>query len=186
MEERKHLLKITNLKTYFFTDAGVVKAVDGIDLNIVAGETLGLVGESGCGKSATALSILRLVPSPQGKITEGCIYFKGKDLLQLNEAEIRTIRGKDISMIFQEPMTSLNPVFTVANQIVEAIRVHQKIRREEAEERMLWLLEMVGMPSPRERSRCYPHELSGGMRQRAMIAYPAIPHCSLLMNRLPL
>ncbi len=181
MEESKHLLKITNLKTYFFTDAGVVKAVDGIDLNIVEGETLGLVGESGCGKSATALSILRLVPFPQGKITEGSIHFKGKDLLQLNEAQIRTIRGKDVSMIFQEPMTSLNPVFTVANQIVEAIRVHQNIRREEAEERMLWLLETVGMPSPREMSRCYPHELSGGMRQRSMIAMALSCHPSLLI-----
>ncbi|NOX96476.1 MAG: ABC transporter ATP-binding protein [Nitrospirae bacterium] len=177
----KNLLKINNLKTYFFTDAGTVKAVEGINLKIAEGETLGLVGESGCGKSVTALSILRLLPSPPGKIVEGNIEFKGKDLLTLDEGRMRQIRGKDISMIFQEPMTSLNPVFTIGDQIMEAIIVHEKMSRAETRKWMLQLLKIVGMPAPRERFRSYPHQLSGGMRQRAMIAMALSCHPSLLI-----
>ena len=177
----KNLLKITNLRTHFFTDAGVVKAVDGVDLNIAEGETLGLVGESGCGKSVTAFSILRLVPSPPGRVIGGNIEFQKKDLLQLNEAEMRPIRGRDISMIFQEPMTSLNPVFTISSQIMETIILHQRVSKREAWKEMLELLRMVGIPSPRERARDYPHQLSGGMRQRVMIAMALSCHPSLLI-----
>lgn len=177
----KNLLKITNLKTSFFTDAGVVKAVDEVNLSIAESETLGLVGESGCGKSVTALSILRLVSSPPGRILEGKVEFNGRNLLQLDEIGMRLIRGKDISMIFQEPMISLNPVFTIGSQIVEAIRAHEKISRAKARERMLWSLETVGIPAPRQRSRCYPHELSGGMRQRVVIAMAISCYPSLLI-----
>lgn len=177
----KNLLKITNLKTHFFTDAGVVKAIDGVDLSIAEGETLGLVGESGCGKSVTALSVLRLVPSPPGRIIEGNIEFQGKSLLQLRETEMRAIRGKNISMIFQEPMTSLNPVFTISNQIMETIGLHRKVSKREAWKQMLELLGTVGIPSPEERARHYPHQLSGGMRQRVMIAMALSCHPSLLI-----
>lgn len=177
----RNLLKITNLKTSFFTDAGVVKAVDEVNLSIAESETLGLVGESGCGKSVTALSILRLVSSPPGRILEGKVEFNGRDLLELDEIGMRLIRGKAISMIFQEPMISLNPVFTIGSQIVEAIRAHEKISRAKARERMLWSLETVRIPAPRQRSRCYPHELSGGMRQRVMIAMAISCYPSLLI-----
>ncbi len=177
----KNLLKITNLKTSFFTDAGVVKAVDEVNLSIAESATLGLVGESGCGKSVTALSILRLVSSPPGRILEGKVEFNGRNLLELDEIGMRLIRGKDISMIFQEPMISLNPVFTIGSQIVEAIRAHEKISRAKARERMLWSLETVGIPAPRQRSRCYPHELSGGMRQRVVIAMAISCYPSLLI-----
>jgi peptide/nickel transport system ATP-binding protein/oligopeptide transport system ATP-binding protein len=168
--ENRHLLRIRNLHTYFFLDEGVLKAVDGIDLDLREGETLGIVGESGCGKSVTALSILRLIPSPPGKIVKGEIYFEGTDLLALSEAEMRKIRGRSISMIFQEPMTCLNPVFQVGDQISEILRLHEGVSRKEAWERSIEMLRMVGIPSPERRVKEYPHHLSGGMRQRAMIA----------------
>jgi oligopeptide/dipeptide ABC transporter ATP-binding protein len=163
------LLKVEGLKTYFFVNGAAVKAVDGINLAILPQETLGLVGESGCGKSVTALSILRLIPTP-GKIIAGKIYLDGRDLLALPERDMRQVRGNRIAMVFQEPMTSLNPVFTIGNQIMEAVILHQKVRRKEARARMLDALSMVGFSSPEEQSRSYPHQLSGGMRQRVMIA----------------
>jgi oligopeptide/dipeptide ABC transporter ATP-binding protein len=164
------LLSIKNLKTYFYTDYGIVKAVDGINLQVGEKETLGIVGESGSGKSVTGLSILRLIPSPPGKIVEGEIVFQGKDLLSLSEKEMRKIRGNKISMIFQEPMTSLNPVFTIGNQIAEAIALHQGLRKKEVYEKTIDVLHRVGIPGPKERVRQYPHQMSGGMRQRVMIA----------------
>ncbi len=164
------LLTIKNLKTYFYTDYGIVKAVDGINLQVGEKETLGIVGESGSGKSVTGLSLLRLIPSPPGKIVEGEIIFQGKDLLSLTKKEMRKIRGNKISMIFQEPMTSLNPVFTIGNQIAEAITLHQGLKRKEAYEKTIEALRMVGMPGPEERIKHYPHQMSGGMRQRVMIA----------------
>ncbi len=164
------LLEVKNLQTYFYTEDGVVKAVDGVDFYIREGETLGMVGESGCGKSVTALSIMRLVPNPPGKIVGGEIIFRGEDLLKKSEAEMRKIRGNKISMIFQEPMTSLNPVYTIGDQIVEAIVLHQKLSKQEALKKAIEMLSLVGIPEPAKRVRQYPHELSGGMRQRAMIA----------------
>ncbi len=168
--ENGQLLEISGLKTHFFTDTGVVRAVDGVSFAVGRASTVGLVGESGCGKSVTALSVLRLVQSPPGRIVEGSVKFRGRELLDLPEREMRGIRGNNISMIFQEPMTSLNPVFTIGNQIVEAIRLHQKLPVKEANTRVLELLQLVGIPSPHERVRDYPHQLSGGMRQRVMIA----------------
>lgn len=168
--ENHQLLRIRDLHTYFFLDEGVLKAVDGVDLDLREGETLGIVGESGCGKSVTALSILQLVPSPPGKIAKGEIYFEGTDLLALSEAEMRKIRGRSISMIFQEPMTCLNPVFQVGDQISEILRLHEGVSRKEAWERSIEMLRIVGIPSPERRVKEYPHHLSGGMRQRAMIA----------------
>ncbi len=165
-----NLLEIKNLKTYFYTDYGVVKAVDGINLHVGEQETLGIVGESGSGKSVTGLSLLRLIPSPPGKIVEGDIVFQGHNLLLLREKEMRKIRGNKISMIFQEPMTSLNPVFTIGNQIAEAITLHQGLKRKEAYEKTIEALRMVGIPGPEERIKHYPHQMSGGMRQRVMIA----------------
>ena len=167
MEE---LLNIKDLKTYFFTYQGVVRAVDGVSFKINRGETFGLVGESGCGKSVTALSIMRLVPSPPGKIVGGEIRLDGENLLKLNEKQMRKIRGKKISMIFQEPMTSLDPVFTIGHEIMESIQLHQGLRKEEAREKAIETLRVVGIPDPERRVDEYPHELSGGMRQRAMIA----------------
>lgn len=164
------ILRINELKTYFYGMRGVAKAVDGVSFNILRGETLGVVGESGCGKSVTALSILRLVPAPMGRIVGGEILFDGKNLLDLPETEMRRIRGNDISMIFQEPMTSLNPVYTVGDQIAEAITLHQNMARKEAWEKSIDLLKMVGIPSPERRVYDYPHQMSGGMRQRVMIA----------------
>jgi peptide/nickel transport system ATP-binding protein/oligopeptide transport system ATP-binding protein len=163
------LLEIQGLKTYFFTNRGIVKAVDGVDLCIHEGETLGLVGESGCGKSMTALSIMGLVPEPMGRIVEGSIHFEGKDLVKMTESEMRKIRGNRISMVFQEPMTSLNPVFRVGFQIAEAIQLHQEVPAKEAWERSIEMLRMVGIPSPESRVNEYPHQMSGGMRQRVMI-----------------
>ena len=156
--------------TVFRTEDGTAAAVDGLDLDLPAGETLGLVGESGCGKSVTALSIMRLVPSPPGRIERGSIYFNGIDLLALNESDMREIRGNDISMIFQEPMTSLNPVFRVEDQIGEVFRVHRNMSRAEAAEASVEMLQKVGIPSPKKRAKDYPHQMSGGMRQRVMIA----------------
>ncbi|MBA7660178.1 Oligopeptide transport ATP-binding protein OppD [subsurface metagenome] len=164
------LLQVKYLKTYFYTDDGVVKAVDGVDFTIRKGETLGMVGESGCGKSVSALSVLRLIQEPPGKIVSGEIWFKGKDLLKKKSEEMRKIRGNDISMIFQEPMTSLNPVYTIGEQISEAIVLHQKLDKEKALKKTVEMLKLVSMPSPEKRVNEYPHELSGGQRQRAMIA----------------
>ena len=163
------LLEIKNLQTFFFTPEGLVKAIAGIDLHINAGETLALVGESGCGKSMTALSILRLVPEP-GRIVEGEIRFNDKDLRHMPADEIRRIRGNDISMIFQEPMTSLNPVFRIGEQIAEVLRLHRGRSRRRAMEIAADLLHQVGIPTPQERLQDFPHQLSGGMRQRVMIA----------------
>ena len=168
--ENHFLLKIRNLHTYFFTDEGVAKAVDGVDLELEEGGTLGVVGESGCGKSVTALSIMRLIPDPPGKITNGEILFQGTDLLHISEAEMRKIRGRYISMIFQEPMTSLNPVFQIGDQISEVLRLHEGMSRKDAWNQSIEMLKMVGIPAPERRVYEYPHQLSGGMRQRAMIA----------------
>jgi oligopeptide/dipeptide ABC transporter ATP-binding protein len=164
------ILDIRNLKTFFYTYDGVAKAVDGISYWLSAGESLGIVGESGCGKSVSALSILRLIPDPPGRIVEGQIYFKETNLLELSYDRMREIRGNRISMIFQEPMTSLNPVFTVGHQIAEAFRLHQGLTRKEALDKSIEALRLVNIPSPEKCVSQYPHELSGGMRQRAMIA----------------
>jgi len=164
------LLQVEHLVTSFHTDRGTVKAVDDVSFSVDAGKTLALVGESGCGKSVTALSIMRLIPVPPGKITSGRILFDGTDLLRLSESEMRRVRGNKISMIFQEPMTSLNPVFRVGDQIAEVLELHEKLSRKEALDRAVDLLRMVGIPSPETRLRDYPHQMSGGMRQRVMIA----------------
>lgn len=164
------LLEVKNLKTYFYTDDGVAKAVDDVSFDLDKGETLGLVGESGCGKSVSALSIMRLIPNPPGKIVGGEILFKGSDLTKMNEKEIQEMRGNDIAMIFQEPMTSLNPVFTCGDQIDEAVILHQNVSKEEAKKRSIDMLKLVGIPAPEQRYRDYPHQLSGGLRQRVMIA----------------
>ncbi len=164
------LLRIDDLRTYFFTEQGVVKAVDGVDLSVNPGQTIGLVGESGCGKSMTALSILRLIPAPPGRIVSGKILFDGSDLLALEESEMLSIRGNLISMVFQEPMTSLNPVFTVGDQIEEVFRYHTDLSKRARRERAIEILKQVGIPSPERRFHDYPHQLSGGMRQRVMIA----------------
>ncbi len=165
-----HLLRVQGLKTFFYMEEGVLQAVNDIDFRLDSGETLGIVGESGCGKSVTALSILRLIPQPPGKIVGGEIYLNQRNLLALPIEEIRQIRGKDISIIFQEPMTSLNPVLTVGKQISEAVRLHEGVGRKEAWEKTVEMLRLVGIPSPEKRVRDYPHQLSGGMRQRVMIA----------------
>jgi len=164
------LLSIRGLRTYFDTEAGVAKAVDGVDLDIRAGEVLGLVGESGSGKSVTALSVLRLVPSPPGRIVGGEIQFKGRNLLDLSWEDIRKVRGSEISMIFQEPMTSLNPVFTIGMQVAEVILQHEPVSQEEANRRAIDILTEVGIPDAARPMTQYPHHLSGGMRQRVMIA----------------
>ena len=168
MAER--LLEVTGLKTHFFTDEGVVRAVDGVDFYINKGETLGVVGESGCGKSVTALSIMRLIAQPPGRIVEGQILYNGRNLLDLPPAQMRKIRGKEIAMIFQEPMTSLNPVFTVGEQIAEAIRLHEGLGRRDAMDKTVEMLRIVHIPNAERRVKEYPHQLSGGMRQRIMIA----------------
>jgi peptide/nickel transport system ATP-binding protein len=170
MADAAPLLEIDGLKTHFFTRDGVVRAVDGVSLSVAAGETLGVVGESGCGKSVTSLSIMRLIASPPGRIVAGRIRFEGTDLLRLSEREMRDIRGNRISMIFQEPMTSLNPVLTIGRQIAETLTLHQGLDRAAAEARTIEMLRLVGIPEPAQRIRQYPHELSGGMRQRVMIA----------------
>jgi peptide/nickel transport system ATP-binding protein len=164
------LLDVKNLKTYFFTDEGVVRAVDGVDLYINQGETLGIVGESGCGKSVTALSIMRLIPQPPGKIVEGQILYNGLDLVTIPANKLRKIRGKEISMVFQEPMTSLNPVFTCGEQIAEALRLHEGLGRRDAMDKTVEMLKVVHIPNAERRVKEYPHQLSGGMRQRVMIA----------------
>ncbi len=164
------LLEVKNLRTYFYTDEGVVRAVDDVTWDLDEGETLALVGESGCGKSVTAMSILRLIPNPPGRIVDGEILFEGVDLLQISEAEMRSIRGNRIAMVFQEPMTSLNPVLTIGQQIREALELHLGLDEEESTERAIGLLEMVGIPEAGQRIGDYPHQFSGGMRQRVMIS----------------
>jgi oligopeptide/dipeptide ABC transporter ATP-binding protein len=175
------LIQVKNLRTSFFTPEGEVRAVDGVSFSIGEGKTLGLVGESGCGKSVTALSIMRLVPSPPGKIVDGEIVYRGQDLLKLNGTAMRKIRGNEISMIFQEPMTSLNPVFTIGDQIGEAIRLHQGLGKRETREKTIEMLRLVKMADPESRVDDYPHQLSGGMRQRVMIAMALSCNPSLLI-----
>ena len=166
----KSILEVKDLRTYFYTRDGVVRSVDGVSFSISEGETLAIVGESGCGKSVTSLSLLRLIPSPPGKIVSGSVLYHGKDLLKLSDDEMRDIRGDKISMIFQEPMTSLNPVLTVGRQIGEVLELHRHCTKEQAHERILELLKLVNISEPERRINEYPHQLSGGMRQRIMIA----------------
>ncbi len=168
--QNNNLLEINHLKTYFYVRGMVAKAVDDLSLVIPAGQTLGLVGESGCGKSVTAHSIIKLIPDPPGKIIGGQILFQGDNLLDFPEDKMRKIRGNRISMIFQEPMTSLNPVFTVGDQVGEVIRLHQKLSRRDTRHRVIEMFQLVGIPAPETRLSDYPHQMSGGMRQRVMIA----------------
>ncbi|MBW1699219.1 MAG: ABC transporter ATP-binding protein [Deltaproteobacteria bacterium] len=175
------LLTVSDLRTHFYTDEGIVKAVEGVDFDLHKKETLGIVGESGCGKSVTALSIMRLVPEPAGRIVNGEIWFEGRDLTKLTHSDMRQIRGNKISMIFQEPMTSLNPVFTIGYQIAEAIKLHQGFSKKEALEKAVLMLKTVGISSAERRVNEYPHQLSGGMRQRVMIAMALSCNPSLLI-----
>ena len=171
MADMTPLLEVRDLRTYFRTESGVAKAVDGVSFHVHRGEVLGIVGESGCGKSVTSLSIMQLIPRPPGELVEGSsIRFKGEELVGAKESRLRDIRGNDIAMIFQEPMTSLNPVFTVGDQIGEALRLHRAVRKGEAHARAVEMLQLVGIPNPDERADVYPHQLSGGQRQRVMIA----------------
>ena len=170
MTPERTVLEIANLQTHFFTTGGVVRAVDGVSYTVRSGETLGVVGESGCGKSVTALSVLRLVADPPGRVVGGTIRFEGTDLLDLTETQMEEIRGNDISMIFQEPMTSLNPLMTVGRQIAEAIALHRGLSRRDAMDQAMEMLRRVHIPEPERRAHAYPHQLSGGMRQRVMIA----------------
>lgn len=170
LRDNNSLLDVQKLRTYFHTDEGTIKAVDGVDFSIGRGEALGVVGESGCGKSVTALSIMRLITSPPGQIMADTIYFDGKNLLDLPSSQMRQIRGNEISMIFQEPMTSLDPIFTVGDQLMEVITLHQRMGRKEAREKVIEALNLVGIPSPERRIDEYPHQMSGGMAQRVMIA----------------
>ncbi len=175
------LLRVENLRTYFHTPAGIARAVDGVSFSIAKGETVGVVGESGCGKSVTALSLLRLIQSP-GRIEEGShLWFEGRDLMTLGAEEIRRVRGNRIAMVFQEPMTALNPVFTVGDQIAEVARVHDGASRKAAWERAVEMLSLVGIPAPRERASNYPHQMSGGMRQRVLIAMALVMNPALLI-----
>lgn len=174
-------IQFKNLHTWFYTDAGIVKAVNGVDFEIRKGETVCVVGESGCGKSVTALSLMRLVQTPPGKIVEGQILMEGKDLLALSKKEMQNINGKDVAMIFQEPMTSLNPVITVGAQIMESILFHTDATKEQAHDKALEMVKLVGIPRAEEILKCYPHELSGGMRQRIMIAMALVCNPKLLI-----
>jgi oligopeptide/dipeptide ABC transporter ATP-binding protein len=174
------LLEVKNLKTYFFTEDGVVKAVDGVDLNVKPGEVLGLVGESGCGKSVTSLSIMRLIGVP-GKIVDGEIKFEGRDLLHMSESEMVDMRGNRISMIFQQPQSSLNPVFKVGDQVAEVLQIHQNMGREESWEKAVDLLRLVGIPDPEKKAHAFPHEMSGGQAQRVMIAMALALNPQLLL-----
>ncbi len=164
------LLEVEDLRTYFYTQDGVVKAVDGVSMYINEGETLGIVGESGSGKSVTALTLMRLIPQPPGKVVSGRIVFDGKDILKMSDEQIRRIRGKDVAMIFQDPMTSLNPVLTIGRQITEALELHMGMSGQRARERAVELLRLCGIPNAKERLGNYPHQFSGGQRQRVMIA----------------
>ncbi|MCX8001410.1 MAG: ABC transporter ATP-binding protein [Anoxybacillus mongoliensis] len=175
------ILRVKNLKTCFFTDEGEVPAVDGVDFYINKGEILGVVGESGCGKSVTSLSIMGLLPKGIGKITNGEIWFKDENIVLASEKRMKEIRGNEIAMIFQEPMTSLNPLFTIGNQMIEAIRIHQKVSKAEARKRAVDMLKLVGLPRAEEIIDEYPHQLSGGMRQRVMIAMAMVCNPSLLI-----
>lgn len=166
----KNLLKVDHLRTHFFTDSGEIPAVDGISFEVNKGEVVGIVGESGCGKSVTSLSIMGLVPSPPGKIVDGTIRFKDENLIEASSKRMKAIRGNEIAMIFQEPMTSLNPLFTIGNQLREAIRLHEKVSKKDANRRAIDLLKMVGIPRAESVINEYPHQLSGGMRQRVVIA----------------
>ena len=177
----KSLLSVSNLKTQFKVDKAVITAVDDVSFTVGEGETLAIVGESGSGKSVTALSLLRLVPKPPGEIVGGAISFKGVDLRAATDAEMRGIRGNQISMIFQEPMTSLNPVYTIGNQICESLKLHKKMRKKDALEKTVEMLRLIDIPSPEERLKSYPHHLSGGMRQRVMIAMALCCDPSLLI-----
>ncbi len=169
--DAKVVLEVKDLKTYFKTDAGVVKAVDGVSFSVREGETIGIVGESGSGKSVTNLSVMRLIPSPPGKIVGGEVLFEGKDILKLTEKQMRSYRGNKISMIFQDPMTSLNPFLKISTQMIETIQLHEKdVSKQEALERSIEMLKLVGIPSAEKRIQSYPHQFSGGMRQRVMIA----------------
>jgi peptide/nickel transport system ATP-binding protein/oligopeptide transport system ATP-binding protein len=170
LNTKSHLLEVQRLKTNFYTFEGIARAVDNVSFFLEEGETLGLVGESGCGKSVTALSVMRLIRNPPGKIEAGEIFFEGADLLKLSESRMRSIRGARISMIFQEPMTSLNPVYTIGHQISEMYEIHKNISKKESWNRTVETLQQVQMPSPHKRAHEYPYQLSGGMRQRAMIA----------------
>ena len=176
-----NLIEIKNLMTSFFTADGELRAVEGVNFEIEEGKTMGLVGESGCGKSVTALSIMRLIPSPPGKVVGGQVLLRGQDLLKLNGSAMRRIRGNEISMVFQEPMTSLNPVFTIGNQIAEAIRLHQGLNRKETRDKVIEMLRLVKIADPEARIKDYPHQLSGGMRQRVMIAMALSCNPSLLI-----
>ena len=170
MNVTEALLEIRDLKTYFQTDSGTVRAVDGVNLTIARGETLGVVGESGCGKTATAMTILKLIAMPPGRIAGGHILWKGRDLVPLDADAMRRIRSREIAVIFQEPMTSLNPVYTIGDQIAEVVRLHLTLNRRDALARAIEMLRLVHVPAPERRAYDYPHQLSGGMRQRAMIA----------------
>ncbi|MGM0607394.1 MAG: ABC transporter ATP-binding protein [Candidatus Muiribacteriota bacterium] len=180
-KDRKKLIEVNDLKTYFFVEGQTAKAVDGVTFDIYEGETLGIVGESGSGKSVTSLSLLRLIPDPPGKIVNGEIKLKGQNLLDLSWEEIRKKRGNEISMIFQEPMTSLNPVFTIGMQVMEPILLHQGLTDEEAKKKAVEVLELVGIPDAEKRLDDYPHQFSGGMRQRVMIAMALVCNPSLLI-----
>ncbi|NQT60631.1 MAG: ABC transporter ATP-binding protein [Bacteroidetes bacterium] len=166
---KKPVLQVKNLQTYFKTDDGIVKAVDGVSFDLYSGQTLGIVGESGCGKSVTNLSLMRLIPSPPGKIVGGEVIFKDKDILKMSDAEMRSIRGNSISMIFQDPMTSLNPFLRISTQMIETIVLHQALSKSEAKKKAVEMLKLVGIPAPEKRVNDYPHQFSGGMRQRVMI-----------------
>ena len=175
------ILRVRDLQTHFFSDTGIVRAVDGVSFDVQAGETLAVVGESGSGKSVTALSILRLVQQPPGRIVGGSVQFRGRELVSASTREMRAIRGKEISMIFQEPMTSLNPVYSCGEQIIETLVLHERIGRPAARRRAIEMLELVGIPSPEQRVDEYPHQMSGGMRQRVMIAMALACHPAVLI-----
>ena len=181
MSENGNILSIRNLCTEFHTDQGIAKAVDDVSFDLPAGKTLAVVGESGCGKSVTALSAMRLIPQPPGRIVGGEIFFEGKNLLKFSDREMRELRGNDISMIFQEPMTSMNPVFRIGNQIMAVLRLHQELTKEEARKRAIELFERVGIPAPEQRINDYPHQMSGGMLQRCMIALALACHPKVLI-----
>ncbi|MFO7928189.1 MAG: ABC transporter ATP-binding protein [Candidatus Humimicrobiaceae bacterium] len=181
MNGNNKILEVKNLKTYFYTDEGVVKAVDGVSFDLNKGETLGIVGETGSGKSVTALSILSLIPQPPGRIVEGEILFDGVDMTKLKSRQLQKYRGNKISMIFQDPMTSLNPVYTIGNQLMESIIIHRRMSRGRARDEAIKLLELVGIPEPHKRLSGYPHEFSGGMRQRVMIAMALANDPSILI-----